>query len=131
MNCVVSCVAKVLDIKNQDVYTGIGHSEPIHIAEVIAYLLTRGYGAVFREKVDPQLSEYSYLVEGYQADNTPHMIVHIAGQGIYDPNPKPGFTSELFWYLIPTEINQEYCKSFVTRRDSWISAALKDARIES
>lgn len=100
MNCLITSVAKCLKRPNSDVYVGVGHGEPIHISEIIAWLLTQGVGLVPREAPDPVLAQFPCLIEGINARGEPHAdVVEMVENHIY-------------WYFIPVQVNEEFVRLF-------------------
>ena len=100
MNCIAQSLAKTLKIKPAEVYLGVGHGEPIHMSEVIAWLLTRGYAAVPQEKLT-KLSNIG-VIEGLAAGGEPHMVPldeHASLEHI-----------SIIWYFLPVQINPNYVR---------------------
>ena len=95
MNCVAEAIRKTL---NLDIYEGVGHREPIHFSEIIAFLLSKGYATV------PCDDDYNYpgVLEGRKEDGSPHMV----------PIGEPLAAVDIKWYFIPTPINEEYARRY-------------------
>jgi hypothetical protein len=121
MNCMVSCAAHVLGCKAAEIYQGIGHGEPIHMSEFVAYFLTRGYGLTPYTKFEDIpfiLLTESMLIEGEQANGTPHMVAVVRDKK-FDPTPGD-FYPHVYWVLVPTEVNRQYVDLHAERRDGWV-----------
>lgn len=100
MNCVAQSVARALTIDPADVYLGVGHGEPIHMSEIVAWLLTQGYAAVPQQQMT-NLSEIG-VIEGVNAQGNPHMAAFNDRQAI------TGIT--VIWYFIKVPVNSEYVR---------------------
>lgn len=104
MNCIAKSVARALNRRAADIYTGVGHAEPIHMSEVVAWLLTLGYAAVPQQTLNAVLSKYPGVVEGENAAGDPHMVTvaeHSQLVKIF-----------VVWYFIPVPINPEYVRRY-------------------
>ena len=102
MNCVCQSVAKAIGRKPADVYQGVGHGEPIHMAEIIAWLLTQGYAAVPQQTRMSDLDQFPGVIEGDDSAGNPHMVTLADWQLIVNIN--------IVWYFIPCSINPAYVR---------------------
>jgi hypothetical protein len=134
----VQCFSWVLGVPTKDVYAGIGHCEPIHMDEAIAYFLTVGRALIPRELPDIPVTGYM-LIEGIAVNDEPHMIglnttkivdfskvatreqlIHCSD--IYSPGNLDLLTLDIYWYVLPCHINSEFIKLHKVVRSRWVSA---------
>ncbi len=108
MDCMVKAFASVLELDPEEIYAGVGHREPIHISELVAWFLTRGWALVPKE--EPMLTNFPAVVEGCTTQGTPHMV----------PLEAINTLAEVWiiWYLIPVPVNQQYRVEFERKRDA-------------
>lgn len=122
MNCMVKCLSWAVDKPMPQIYTGIGHCEPIHMDEIIAYCLTIGYALVPRDTLVEEFAAYRVLVEGVSLLNEPHMIgLDARTRVVYDPGNVPLIASEIYWYLFPCRVNERFRVLHTTIRTRWIT----------
>ena len=112
MNCLITSVAKCIGRPNADIYIGVGHGEPIHISEIIAWLLTQGFGLIPRETRDKTLEHFPCMIEGINATGEPHADVIEMHE------------NRVYWYLVPVNVNTKFVLAHQKLRDQWVKENL-------
>lgn len=102
MNCIAQSVARAIGCKPADVYIGVGHGEPIHVSEIVAWLLTQGYAAVPQPSRVSELDHFSGVIEGLDHAGSPHMVTLAEWQLILNIT--------VVWYFVPVPINSEFVR---------------------
>ena len=120
MNCMAKCLSWAIDEPIAHVYSGIGHCEPIHMDEILAYCLTKGFALVPYDVLVPEYNGYRVLVEGVNSVDEPHMIgLDSHTREIYDPGDLGLVISTVYWYIFPCEINDQFKLLHASIRDRW------------
>ena len=105
--------------------------------EAVAYFLTLGYALVPREAPDLAIKG-RMLIEGIATNNEPHMIAVVIDEladlskvatrehiihckDIFSPGNLDLLVPQIYWYVLPCQINSNFNAQHAAIRSRWIS----------